>query len=516
MSLAETNPQLMNPDVMNMIVLTVVLPLLAAFLLPVVNRISGTLARYLGPLVLIFGLLQTYNVWCEMTQPYMIAIGGFMPPSGIVFYIDQLSLLFTALVLLMTLLLWPYQKQASIRECSLTLLLAAAACGLALSGDLFNIYVFYELASVASFGLVAAMATGAAYAAAIRYLIISGFGSVLALTGIALVYTQTGTLNLAQLAQLAPEQLNNITGVAAFLLILLGIGVKAELFPVNTWVPDVYATAKKRVTALLAGLVSKLAVLVLVRLLVLVFQSDQALQIMLLLGVLGVISGELAAWRSKDMSRLLAYSSIGQLGIVFIAFSIPGEAGLYAGIAISLHHLLVKPALFLLAESWGKSLKGLRGAAKASPVGAILFVLFVLSLIGVPPLPGFWAKLLVVMGLVSQDMFMYSLALAVILFTTVIEANYFFRVVINLYAKTETDENTEDKLKQTTVSSPDDQSHGRLNIATSTLFGAALIAAVFFIIPLGQNLKGIASQAADVKTYISTVFPGTVLPGSEK
>jgi formate hydrogenlyase subunit 3/multisubunit Na+/H+ antiporter MnhD subunit len=489
----------MNPHIMHQIVLTVVLPLLAAFLLPVFGRISMTVTRYIGPIVLVFGLIHTYEAWREMTHPFMVAVGGFAPPVGIVFYVDQLSLLFTALVLLMTLILWPYKKDASIREYSLTLLLAAAACGLSLSGDLFNIYVFYELASVASFGLVAASGTRAAYVATIRYVILSGFGTVLALTGIALVYTQTGTLNLAQLAQLAPTELENVTGIIAFFLVLLGVGVKAELFPVNTWVPEVYATANSRVTALLAGLVSKIAVLVLVRLLVLVFQTEQALQIMLLLGLLGVISGELAAWRSKDMSRMLAYSSIGQLGIVFIAFSIPGEAGLYAGIAVAMHHLLVKPALFLLAERWGKSIANLRGAAKASPTGAILFVLFALSLIGVPPLPGFWAKLLVVLGLISQGAAMYTLALAVILIATVIEANYFIKVVITLYARTGPDATPGDDTAA--------YSHGRLNLATSTLFGTALIAAVFFIVPLGQQLKATATQAANVNTYISTVFP---------
>ena len=486
---------------MQQIVLTVVLPLFAAFLMPVFGRISMGITRYLGPVVLLIALAFTYLAWSAMSQPYMLAIGGFAPPIGIVFYVDQLSLLFTALVLLLTMLLWPYRSDASVREYSLTLLLAAAACGLALSGDLFNIYVFYELASVASFGLVAAIGGAAAYAAAIRYVIISGFGTVLALTGIALVYTQTGTLNLAQLAILAPQQLNNITGITAFLLILLGIGVKAELFPVNTWVPEVYATASKRVTALLAGLVSKLAVLVLVRLLVLVFHTEQAMQIMLLLGVLGVISGELAAWRARDMSRMLAYSSIGQLGIVFIAFAIPGEAGLYAGIAVALHHLLVKPALFLLAERWGKSLEGLRGAARQSPGAAVMFVLFALSLIGVPPFPGFWAKLLVVMGLIEQGAAMYSLALAVVLIATVIEANYLLRVAINLYTRGEAGE-------QMAV-----QKHARLDLATSGLFAAALLAVVVFIVPVGQELKHTAAQAADVPTYVATVFPmGGSLP----
>ncbi len=478
-----------------MIMLTVALPLLAAFLLPVLDRVSATLARVTGPVLLVLGVVMVWQLWASAAPASVIAIGGFAPPLGIVFYIDRLSLLFTLLVLLLTLMLWPYGKDTSIREMSLTLLLAAAACGLALSGDIFNIYVFYELASVASFGLVSATRTGPAFIAAVRYVIISGFGTVLALTGIALVYTQTGTLNLAQLSQLAPQQLDNVIGMIAFVLILLGIGVKAELFPVNTWVPEVYATAKKRVTALLAGLISKLAVIVLVRLLVLVFHSEQALQILLVLGVLGVISGEFAAWRSRDVSRMLAYSSIGQIGLVFIAFSIPGEAGVMAGLALALHHLVAKPALFLLADRWGNSIAGLRGAAKASPVAAALFVLFALSLVGVPPLPGFWAKLLLVTGLLSQPASAYWLAMAVILLATVLEANYFFRVVVTLY----------DTPEQTSAAASA-EGHGRLNLATSAVFGVALLAAVIFITPVQQYLHATSVQVSDTQAYIDSVF----------
>ena len=482
-------------DAPGMIMLTVALPLLAAFILPVMDRVSSTLARVTGPVLLLLGVFMVGQLWANASTASVIAIGGFAPPLGIVFYIDRLSLVFTLLVLLLSLLLWPYGKHTSIREMSLTLLLAAAACGLALSGDIFNIYVFYELASVASFGLVSATRTGPAFVAAVRYVIISGFGTVLALTGIALVYTQTGTLNLAQLSQLAPAQLDNVVGMIAFVLILLGIGVKAELFPVNTWVPEVYATANKRVTALLAGLVSKLAVIVLVRLLLLVFHSEQALHILLVLGVLGVISGELAAWRSKDVSRMLAYSSIGQLGLVFIAFSIPGEAGVMAGLALALHHLVAKPALFLLAERWGNSIAGLRGAAKVSPIGAGLFVLFALSLVGVPPLPGFWAKLLLVTGLLAQPVSAYWLVMAIILLATVLEANYFFRVVVALYDSPEP-----------AHAAHSHKPHGRLNLATSALFGVALIAVVVYITPVQQFLHDTSMQVSDTQAYVDTVF----------
>ena len=227
---------------------------------------------------------------------------------------------------------------------------------------------------------------------------ISALGSVIALLGIGLIYFTTGTLNLAHLATLS-DQLATPQGLAAFAMLLIGFGVKAELFPVNGWVPEVYAATGKRVAALLAGLASKLAVLVIVRLLMLVFPHEEARQLMLLLGILGVLFGELAAWQARDVTRMLAWSSIGQLGVVFIAFSLPGNAGLIAGVAVAMHHLVVKSAMFLLAERWGGAIERLQGRAADSRLGAALFVLFALSLLGLPPLPGFWSKFLVLGGL---------------------------------------------------------------------------------------------------------------------
>lgn len=485
---------------MNQIVLIVVLPLLAAFLVPIVARMSASLGAALGPLVMGVCLWITGTVAIESAgNAFAINIGGFMPPLGISFYVDRLALLFAFLTALMVLLLWPFQGEHRPREHALTLILAAASGGLALSGDLFNIYVFYELVSVASFGLVA---TGNRSAApAVRYLILSGFGSVLALVGIALIYTQTGTLNLAHLSQLAPTELANPTGLAAFALILLGVGVKAELFPVNTWVPEVYASAPSRVSALLAGLVSKLAVVVILRLLVLVFAEEQALLVMLLLGLLGVITGELAAWRAQDMNRMLAYSSIGQLGMVFVAFSIPGETGVIAGLAIALHHLVVKPALFLLAARWGGALQGLSGAAHGSLPAALLFTLFALSLVGVPPLPGFWAKLLLVMGLAEQASPLYQFALAGILIATVVEANYLFRIVSTLFRR--------DQPASLAI-----EKHSGTDLTTSAIFGVGLIAAVLLLTPLSQSLKTIAQQTSNADAYraVVTLAPTSAAP----
>ncbi|MEJ2592843.1 MAG: proton-conducting transporter membrane subunit [Candidatus Thiodiazotropha sp.] len=482
----------------SMIVLPIVLPLLGAFLLPVLMRATLGLGLWVGPAILLYGCWILGHQWFAGTVlPFSLAIGGFAPPLGINLYVDKLALLFAFATQLLGLLFWPFKIDGDTpRRQALMLLLVAASTGMALSGDLFNLYVFYELVAVATFGLVAASATGAAYAATVRYLILSGIGSVLTLLGITLIYAQTGTLNLAHLATLAPERLDNGLGLSAFLTILIGVGVKAELFPVNTWVPEVYATAGSRLSAFLAGLVSKLAMLIILRLLVLVFHQPEAIQVMLILGILGVVSGELAAWRAKDMRRMLAFSSIGQLGMIFIALAIPDGGGLLAVLALALHHLVIKSGLFMLADGWGGALERLRGAAKASPLAAGLFVFFSLSLVGMPPLPGFWAKFTLVTELAAQNSPLYLIGLTVFLLATVVEASYLFRVAALLYRPADAHAPSEPPKP------------GGLALATASLFGAGLLAAALFVTPLGDLLTQVSGQSGNAGLYIGTVFPG--------
>ncbi|MES9971555.1 MAG: complex I subunit 5 family protein, partial [Candidatus Thiodiazotropha sp.] len=305
------------------------------------------------------------------------------------------------------------------------------------------------------------------------------------------------TLNLAHLAQLAPEQLNDKLGLTAFLSILIGVGVKAELFPVNTWVPEIYATASTRLSAFLAGLLSKLALLIILRLLLLIFHQPEATQVILILGILGAISGELAAWRAKEMRRMLAFSSIGQLGVMFIAMALPDGKGILAVLALAIHHLIIKSGFFMLAEDWGGALERLRGSAKRAPLGAALFVLFSLSLIGMPPLPGFWAKFTLITELAGQTEPLYLIGLAVFLLATVIEASYLFRVAAILY-QTAPPETLEEEIPK---------SQG-LSLVTATLFGVGLIAVAILIAPVGDGLTAIAAELQDVDLYISTVSPG--------
>ena len=416
-------------------------------------------------------------------QPLSVMMGGFSAPMGINLYLDRLSLLLLVATQLALLLLWP--ADATPRIHALMLLLSASSMGLALSGDLFNLYVFYELLAVATFGLVAANSSRSAPLISFRYLLISGLGSVLALSGIALIYSHTGSLNLADISATLQHGDAELP-LAAFILILLGIGVKAELFAVNGWVPEVYAIISPRLSALLAGVVSKLAVVVIVRVLLMLFPHPEAAQVLLVLGILGVISGELAAWRAQDLRRMLAYSSIGQLGMIFIAFSLSLEFGMLMGLLLSLHHMVVKPGLFMLT------------AGKSKRWHMALFVLFALSLVGVPPLPGFWVKLSLLTGLVEAGGALNQLALIVFLGATVIEASYLFRVL------------------QNTLPNPPAVDEGHLTVGwnglVGVLLGGVLVVTTLSVDPVLEQLKQISSQAGDRNLLISSV----VTPSAEQ
>jgi formate hydrogenlyase subunit 3/multisubunit Na+/H+ antiporter MnhD subunit len=186
---------------------------------------------------------------------------------------------------------------------------------------------------------------------------------------------------------------------------------------------------------------------------------------------------------------MLAYSSIGQLGLVVLALAVPGPAGLAAALALGLHHLVVKPALFLLAESWGGPLRRLAGGARSSRLATALVIVLALSLVGVPPLPGFWAKLLLLQALLGTGGTLYALAAAVVLVATVVEAAYLFRLVRALYG-------------------PGRPVHGPEGpeILPAALLGALVLLATLAAGPIGREVQGVAAEATDRAAYLATVL----------
>ncbi len=470
------------------------LPLFGAFLVPSVYRINANLARLMLPAILATTLLLAISLWLSVadTGAYSLAMGHFPIPLGIMFYVDQFALLFICLILISALILCygSEQNEKSEKTDMLTLWLIAAGSGLMLSGDLFNIYVFYEITAIASYGLASSRAQAVTFAATIRYVILGSLGSSLALLGIALVYATTGTLNLSHLAIIGPELLNSPIGLTAFTLMLVGFGVKAELFAVNTWVPEVYTTATTRIAALLGGIVSKLAMIIILRLLLLIYADTQAPILLLSLGILGVLSGEFAALRSTNLRQVLAYSSIAQLGLIAIAFSIPNQAGIMAGIFLALHHAIIKSALFMLAEKWSGSMFRLVGAAKHSLTSVILFLILVLSLVGIPPLPGFWAKFLLFSAALSTGEQIYYIAVSAVMIATVIETAYFMQIARLMF--------------QEPTGQIECEPTAKAEFVPAVAFTGILLVAMLTIGIVQNGLSNIAHQAADKNYYIET------------
>ncbi len=476
------------------IIYPVAIPLMGAFLLPIGARRMAELAGLFGRIVVLLSFSTSValavSIWTA--GPAVSAMGGFAAPLGIVFHADRLAMLFLLALNVAVFLFWPRGEGDNAGAYTLMLALLAGGSGLILSGDLFNIFVFYEIAAVASYGLAASGRNRAGFAAALRFLILGSVGSSLMLIGIALIYARTGTLNLADLSRIAPQALSGPVGLAAFILLLAGLGVKAELVPLNTWVPEVYGAAPARVSALLAGVVSKLAMVVALRFLVQVFPGNGAHTVLLVAGILGVLAGELAAWRAGSLMETFSYSSIAQLGMVALAFSISGAAGIAAGIALALHHAVVKPAFFMLAARWRGPVGGLAGAVKDSPLAVWLFVILSLSIIGIPPFPGFWAKFLFLKAAFAAPSAGTWIAVFVMLAGTVVEAAYLFRAVMVFFSARERGGST--------------PRFAFDHLAPALGLGAVLLAAMVFIAPLGASISGMADEASDAAAMAARVL----------
>jgi len=296
---------------------------------------------------------------------------------------------------------------------ALFLLMVMGVSGLGLAGDLFNLYVFFELMAIATYALVAYPRTKAeASEAGMKYLVMNAAGSLVALLGIGIVYltSPARTLDLRVLASPANAMPPEAALLAAGLMIA-GFGVKAAVVPMHTWLPDAYTSAPTGVTAMLGGIVTQAGLLAMVRgLSVLRVDPDVGMSYGLLMAFLAVLTmtvGNLTAMHQTDLKRMLAYSSVAQVGYVLLGFGV----GLELGVAIAVtgavfhivNHALMKGGAFLatgaLERTFGtRDLAALRGVARRAPALGFAFGVFVLGLAGVPPTAGFLSKLLIATG----------------------------------------------------------------------------------------------------------------------
>jgi multicomponent Na+:H+ antiporter subunit D len=324
---------------------------------------------------------------------------------------------------------------------SCVLLVVAGLMGIVVTADLFNVFVHLEVASIAAYGLVAAGGRGAPRAA-LAYLIIGSAGASLYLLGVGFLYAATGTLNMADAARLVPLADYRLVLVGT-LLIIAGLGVKMALFPLHTWMPAAYQLAPAAASSFMAPLFTKISAYALIRVLFWVHGEEvlrmgAALEVLAWTGAVAIVAGGSLAFVQTDLRRLLAYSSIGQMGIVALGIGLANEASMTGAVLHIANDALMKGVLFLAAGvallrfgvTQVADLNRLRGRA---PWTSAAVAVAGLSLVGVPPLAGFFGKWYVLSGTIQESRWVFAAALVA---GSLASVGYVFRILERLFFST--------------------------------------------------------------------------------
>ncbi|NVM93629.1 Na+/H+ antiporter subunit D [Arthrobacter wenxiniae] len=388
--------------------LAVALPMLGAALAFVLIRHPRAQRRVslaILALTLALEVLVLAVVWTS--GPVAVHLGGWAPPFGIVMVADQFSsllLVVSSAVSLSVLVFASGQGAADGEEGGPVsvfhptyLILVAGVSNAFLAGDLFNLYVGFEILLTASYVLMTLGGTGSRIRAGITYVVVSVVSSMLFLIAIAMVYGATGTVTLADLA-VKLGQLDPGTQHVLHVLLLVAFGIKAAVFPLSFWLPDSYPTAPAPVTAVFAGLLTKVGVYAIIRTETLLFPTDHFNAVLLWVALLTMVVGILGALAQTDIKRLLSFTLVSHIGYMIFGVGLSSVAGLAATIFYVIHHITIQTSLFMvtgLVERRGGTSAILRlgGLAKLSPVLAVLYFIPAMNLAGIPPFSGFLGKL---------------------------------------------------------------------------------------------------------------------------
>ncbi|QIX51710.1 Na+/H+ antiporter subunit D [Rhodococcus sp. DMU1] len=336
----------------------------------------------------------------------VMQVGGWDSPIGISLVVDRLAALMLVVSAIVLLAVMLYAVGQGIHDGNdqqpvsiflpTYLALTAGVCNAFLAGDLFNLFVGFEVLLAASFVLLTLGASADRVRAGVSYVMVSMVSSLIFLAGMGFAYAATGTLNLAQMA-VRMDDVPEGTRAAIFGVLLVAFGIKAAVFPLSTWLPDSYPTAPAPVTAVFAGLLTKVGVYAIIRAHTLLFPGGELDNVLLVAGLLTMVIGILGAIAQNDIKRLLSFTLVSHIGYMVFGIALSTQAGLSGAVYYVAHHILVQTTLFLVVglierQAGSASLRRLGGLALASPVLAIAFLVPALNLGGIPPFSGFIGK----------------------------------------------------------------------------------------------------------------------------
>jgi multicomponent Na+:H+ antiporter subunit D len=356
-------------------------------------------------IVLVIGAIMLVVV--DGGEPLMMEVGGWSAPFGIVLIVDRLSALMvvvSAAVLLAVLLFSVGQGLADGDDETPVsiyyptyLILATGVFNAFIAGDLFNLYVGFEILLVASYVLITLGGTEARIRAGVTYIVVSLLSSMLFLGSIAMIYGAVGTVNIAQISQRMGDIPVDVQ-IMLHAMLLVAFGIKAAVFPLSFWLPDSYPTAPAPVTAVFAGLLTKVGVYAIIRTETVIFPGPELNPVLMVVALLTMVVGALGAVAQADIKRLLSFTLVSHIGYMILGVALGTAAGTSAAIFYVVHHIIVQTTLFLAAglierKGGSTSINELGGLLKASPLIAVLFFIPALNLGGIPPFSGFIGKL---------------------------------------------------------------------------------------------------------------------------
>ena len=431
--------------------LQVVAPLIAAPLCVLLRR--GILAWLVTVAISWIALAISIQLLIQVLATGTISyeLGGWAAPWGIEYRVDSVNAFVLLIVSGISAITAPYAHKTVVKEIpedrhylfyAAYLLCLTGLLGIAITGDAFNVFVFLEISSLSSYVLISLGSERKALTAAYQYLVMGTIGATFFLIGVGLIYAMTGTLNMADIATRLDAVENTRTVLAAFAFITVGLGLKLALFPLHLWLPNAYAYAPSAVTVLLAATATKVAIYTMLRFVFTLFGSDFALDVTFLaeflmaLALVGVFAASITAIFQNNVKRMLAYSSVAQVGYMLLGVSFFSVTGLTGGIVHLFNHAIMKGALFMALGAvfyrlGSVHIDRMRGLGKQMPLTMFAFVLGGLSLIGLPLTVGFISKWYLILAALERGwwpiagLILLSSLLAVAYIWRVVEAAYF-------------------------------------------------------------------------------------------
>lgn len=436
-------------------VLIVLLPLTASLLCMLFSRIR----KNLGSWIVMASILGAFLNACIVLEKVISSggktwhyyMGGWMPPVGIEFALDPLNSILAVVITFISLMVSLYSRPFVKDEDWLHVggyytlfgLLTVGLSGMIITGDVFNLYVYLEIMSLSGYGLIA-LGGRKSMLAAFRYLLIGTIGASLYLLGVGYLYSMTGTLNMADLAQRVVPHLNSPLFAIAVACFIIGFGIKMALFPLHGWQPDAYTFAHPGAAAFIAGCMSKAPAYALIRFVYYIFKVDNpvmhsALNVLGILGVAGILIGSIMAMAQYDFRRMLAYSSVAQIGYIAIGLAMGNMYGFIGAVLHVINHAFMKSSLFLVIGGieyrFGEvNLYRLGGMNKKMTISTITVLLASLSMIGLPPTCGFFSKWYLMLGAYTGAQYFY---IAVLVISSLLNAIYFFRIIEQMFVQRE-------------------------------------------------------------------------------